>query len=96
MFQSVLAIIRSLSFDTLNIIYRIIESVVGRTVHSSLPTTGPPGSPPFVIFFVFYDFLPLVLFCFILCVSWLFLGPWFFSSLFLPFFDIIKSYIYAL
>jgi len=47
-----------------------------KTVHSSLPTTGPPGCPPFVIFcFVFYDFLPLVLFCFVVFVSWFFLGP---------------------
>jgi len=63
-----------------------------------LCTTGPPGSPPFVIFlcFVFYDFLSLVLFCFIVFVSWFFLGPCFFGSLFLRFVDIIKAYIYVL
>jgi len=64
-----------------------------RTIHSSLPMTRPPGSPPFVIF-VFYDFLPLVLFCFVVFVSWFFWS--FFGSFFLRFVDIIKAYIYVL
>ena len=56
----------------------------------------PPGSHSFVIF-VFYDFLPLVWFCFVLLYLFLdFSWSLFFSSLFLWFVNVIKTYIFVI
>jgi hypothetical protein len=52
-----------------------------RTVHSSLPTRGPPGSPPFVILCFFMIFAPGFVLSRYICFL-IFLGPvfWFLVS----------------
>jgi len=61
-------------------------------------TSGPPGSPPFVIFYAlcFMTFIASGFVLFRLFLSWFFLGPCYFGSLFIRFVDIIKAYIYVL
>jgi len=53
MFRPVVAIIRSLSIDTL----KLRGPVIGKPLHSGFPMTGPPCSPPFYLVFLSFGSL---------------------------------------